>query len=125
MVRIKRVAADFILGVSSQLYPREFLGLLRMEDDVITETLVLPQTVWGEGFAQYMTYHMPYDSTVAGTVHSHPSADARPSQQDLLLFSKTGELHIIAKHPFKDICDLVSYDRNGNRIILEAEEDES
>ncbi len=125
MVAIRRVASEFILGVSRELYPREFLGLLRMEDKVITEILILPQTVWGEGFAQYMTYHMPYDSTVVGSVHSHPSSDATPSRQDIIMFSKTGELHIIARHPFADISDLICYDRDGTIRTLELVDDGS
>lgn len=123
-VLIKKVALDFILGVSSELYPREFGGLIRVEDGVITESLVLPDSIWGEGFAQINPFMMPVDDTVGGSVHSHPGPSFQPSTQDLLHFSKTGETHLIAKYPYRDLNDIACYNRSGERISLEVIDDD-
>ena len=124
MVCISRIALDFILGVSKDLYPREFAGLCRMEDSLITEILVLPSTVWGHGFAQFSTYHAPHDDTIVGSVHSHPSASFQPSDQDLLHFSKSGTIHMIVKYPYLSVSDIAAYDNQGNILELMVIEDD-
>jgi proteasome lid subunit RPN8/RPN11 len=117
-ILIKEVAVDFILQASKNLYPREFMGLLRMEEGVITEILVLPQSIWGEGFSSIGLMHMPYDSTIVGSVHSHPSTDGSPSKTDLREFGRSGKIHIIAAYPFDGLKDLGCYLSDGERVGL-------
>ena len=120
MVLVRDIAIEFMLGVSRDLYPREFAGLLRAEDDVIIEVLILPATIWGEGFASIATAHMPMDRSVVGSVHSHPSPNYSPSKQDLIHFGKTGSTHFIIKYPYESPADIACYDNSGERQELEV-----
>jgi len=120
MYRIKKEALEFILGVSRSLYPREFIGFLRAEGDFITEVIVAPRALYGHGFASSESYLMPVDSTIIGSVHSHPSGNNRPSQQDINLFGKKGKINLIVAYPYQTINDIAAYDQAGNLTQLET-----
>jgi proteasome lid subunit RPN8/RPN11 len=118
MARIRKVALEFALGVSRELYPREFMGLLRGRGDTILEILVIPDTTWGEGFAQVQEMHIPMDRTIVGSVHSHPTADNRPSDDDLAYFGGRGKTHLIIGWPYRVIADVACYGSDGERKEL-------
>ncbi|MFH1788892.1 MAG: Mov34/MPN/PAD-1 family protein [Candidatus Altiarchaeota archaeon] len=118
--RIHEGALEFILLASRNVHPREFTGQLRMEDDVITEVLVTPKSVYGQGFASTRFDMIPIDRSICGSVHSHPSESFNPSSADMRFFGKKGSVHLIAKYPFKDASDVAAYDRDGARIRLEV-----
>jgi proteasome lid subunit RPN8/RPN11 len=54
---------------------------------------------------------------VAGSAHSHPSSDIRPSKEDIAFFSRTGDYHIIVGPPF-DVSGWACYDSLGQRREL-------
>jgi proteasome lid subunit RPN8/RPN11 len=116
---IKKDTADFILGVSGNVYPNEFGGMLRAEKDVITEVLIIPGTTFGDSFTSTPLYMIPIDSSIIGSVHSHPGSSFSPSREDIIFFGSTGKIHLIARYPYKSINDIAAYDRNGERIPLE------
>jgi proteasome lid subunit RPN8/RPN11 len=118
MVAISKTALEFALGVSRELYPREFMGLLRGKDDHISEILILPATIWGEGFAQMHGMHIPADKTIIGSVHSHPSGDNMPSDTDSMEFGRSGSIHLILRHPYRSIMDVACYDSEGRRLDI-------
>ncbi|MEW6329065.1 MAG: Mov34/MPN/PAD-1 family protein, partial [Candidatus Micrarchaeota archaeon] len=102
-VRIKRVAFELILGVSRNLYPNEFIGLLRKNKrGIISEVLVLPQSTYGKGFSSINLYMIPMHGNYHGSVHSHPSRSAFPSRGDLHFFDRLGSVHIIVAYPFRE-----------------------
>lgn len=111
---------QFILAASRNIYPNEFMGLLRMEGDVITEVLVLPQSIWGESFASISSAHIPIDNTIVGSVHSHPSPNNRPSETDLVEFGRSGAIHMIAGYPYRGMGDIACYDHSGNKVGIEV-----
>jgi proteasome lid subunit RPN8/RPN11 len=118
---IEREALEFILGVSRSRYPQEFAGVLRAKNGVITEVLWPPETV-SSGRSAVMKLHMlPIDPSACGTVHSHPSGSASPSQEDLMLFAKYGRVHIIVAEPF-DEHSWRAYNHRGNEINLKIVE---
>ncbi|MFH1126292.1 MAG: Mov34/MPN/PAD-1 family protein [Candidatus Altiarchaeota archaeon] len=117
MYRIRKEALEFILGVSRSLYPREFIGLLRAEEEVITEVIVAP-AVYGSGFSYYKEHMLPVDHSIIGSVHSHPSSNVLPSKGDLHSFSKKGGVNLIVKYPYGSINDVVAYDRVGKIVEL-------
>ena len=119
MIKIRKIALDFILGVSRDLHPKEFAGILREKDGMIHEVLVLPSSIWGQGFAQISPPHIPYDKDVVGTVHSHPSENTNPSKADLIFFGKRGKIHIICGYPYKNISDLSVYDNHGEKLKIQ------
>lgn len=113
-MQIKGIARDtlnFILEASKSMAPEEFAGLLQEKDGIITEVLILPGTESSDTSAVLRLYMMPNVKS-AGSVHSHPGVNRRPSEADLHLFSKTGNCHIIVGRPY-DIKSWTCYDREG------------
>lgn len=118
-MKVKGIARDtlkFILEASRSSMPEEFAGLLQAEDGVITEVLILPGTESSRMSALIRLYMLP-NMQVAGSAHSHPSSNIRPSQQDLLFFTRTGDYHIIVGPPF-DETSWACYDALGERRDL-------
>ncbi len=115
---IRETALAFILGVSSQLHPREFTGQLRAEGRLITEVLVIPASVYGEDFAETRLDMIPIDRSIVGSVHSHPGRSFRPSDQDLSYFARSGDVHLIVRYPYRNGADVAAYDRTGRRMEL-------
>lgn len=111
---------EFILGVSSNIYPKEFTGLLRGTEKQIDEVLVIPGSVFGESFATTRFNMIPMDSSIIGSIHSHPGNSFRPSKTDLRFFKKLGSVHLILKKPYKSLQDIAAYDREGNRISFKT-----
>ncbi len=121
-ILIKRDALEFILGVSREVYPKEFSALLRGTKETIGEVLIIPGTVFGNRFASTPLYRKPIDYSIIGSVHSHPSSSFKPSGADIRFFSKTGFVHLILRKPYRSIEDVAAYDKQGNRIELSIEE---
>ena len=120
--KIKRKCLDLILESAKSVYPNEFGGLLRVDNekkDTITEIVILPGTVQGETHAIFKLHMLPIDFSVVGTVHSHPSHYPKPSNADLLLFSKKGIIHIIAAMPY-NYNSWKAYDYNGKIVDVKV-----
>ena len=113
---IARDTLNFILEESRSTAPAEFAGLLQADGEIITEVLILPGTESSRMSALIRLYMLP-NMKVAGSVHSHPSGALRPSEPDLLFFSRTGDYHIIVGPPF-DEQSWVCYDAAGVRRAL-------
>ena len=119
MVQLAKEAAELICGAARNLAPNEFGAFLRKnKEGIISEVLIVAQTVWGKGFASFHLNNLPLYSNTCGSVHSHPSYSARPSQGDLLFFSRRGGIHLIVKAPF-GLEDIVAYDEKGRKLDLE------
>jgi len=119
MRKVRGIARDtlrFILEASRSSLPVEFAGLLQVDDEIITEVLILPGTESSRMSALVRLYMLP-NMSVAGSVHSHPSGDLRPSEQDIIFFSRTGDYNIIVGPPF-DEQSFACYDGTGKRRIL-------
>ncbi len=117
---IDRECLETIKGAAKELHPREFLALLSVgrKKDIISEIVLLPQMVYGKKHATFNIYMAPYDRSIVGTVHSHPSGRAIPSEEDFITFQKHGKVHIIIAYPYEDDT-WKAYDYNGNEIELE------
>jgi len=115
---IKRECLQMILEASKEHYPMEFAALLSAKNKVIDELVLIPGTVAGDAHAIFHMWNAPVDFSIVGTVHSHPSHSARPSDADLAFFSDNGPVHIITAMPF-DTDSWRAYDAGGNRITLQ------
>lgn len=118
--KITRKCLNLILEVSKSNYPKEFGGLLRVDNnlkDTITEIVILPGTVSGDSHAIFQLHMLPIDYSIVGTVHSHPSYSFLPSDADLHLFEKFGRVHIIVANPFNEYS-WKAYDYLGNELQL-------
>ncbi|MGB3920096.1 Mov34/MPN/PAD-1 family protein [Methanothrix sp.] len=113
---IAKDTLKFILEASRSTAPLEFAGLLQVDDDIITEVLILPGTESSRMNALVRLYMLP-NMQVAGSVHSHPSGVLRPSEPDILFFSRTGDYHIIVGPPF-DERSWACYNAAGERRDL-------
>ena len=116
---IARKTLKMIMEASKDTYPKEFAAILRAEEGVISELLLLPGTVSGDVHAIFRLSMLPIDFSVAGTVHSHPSGNYTPSEADLNLFSHFGAIHIIAGSPYT-METWRAYDHNGRPRALEV-----
>ena len=120
--KIAKDCLSFILESAKSVYPREFAGLLRVDDlrkDTIVELVLLPGTISGDHHAIFRLHMRPFDLSLVGTVHSHPSPFSQASNADLSLFSKYGKVHIIVASPFT-FDSWQGYDAQGNKIIIEV-----
>ena len=120
--KIKKECLSLILECAKSNYPREFGGLLRRDDEsknTIAEVVLLPGTISGDSHAIFRLHMLPIDFTIVGTVHSHPSLSANPSNADIALFRKYGKIHIIAARPY-DESSWKAYDYMGNEVEIEV-----
>jgi len=116
---IRRKVLRMILGASADMFPKEFGAILRAEDGVITEILLVPGTVSGNRHAIFQLHMLPTDFSVVGTVHSHPSGNYNPSDEDLALFRKFGGLHVIVGYPYNE-STWAAWKHSGDRLDLEV-----
>ena len=119
MWKIKRELLKLIMESSKDSYPNEFGAFLRAKNKIIYEIIMLPGTVAGKGSVLYYLYMKPIDFTIVGSVHSHPSGFPIPSQADLDMFSKTGDVHIIVAYPFT-MDSWKAYNRYGEEIEVKV-----
>lgn len=97
----------------------EFACMLEVKGDTITQLVLLPGTVSGDEHAIFDASMGGIDSTVRGTLHSHPDEHPYPSDADLELFEKEGEVHLILCRPYGP-DDWRAYDFRGMPVKLEV-----
>ena len=119
MWKIRKDVLRLIMESSRSSYPDEFGAFLRAKHGIIYEIVLLPGTVSGRGSVLYNLLMKPIDFTIVGTVHSHPSGIPIPSEADLNMFSRTGDVHIIVAYPFT-LDSWKAYDRDGNEINIKV-----
>jgi len=120
-VLIRRELLEYLLQLARNAYPNEFAGFLREKDGVFEEVLIAPNPHAGPGSVFFDTWMLPYDESIKGTVHSHPSPNPWPSEADLEFFSKFGGVHLIIAWPFTE--DTVrAYSSDGKRLRLKVVE---
>jgi len=116
---IQQRCLDLILESSKSNFPNEFGALLRVDrtaKTTITEVVLLPGTISGDSHAIFKLYMLPIDYSVVGTVHSHPSSIARPSEADLDLFGHFGRIHLIVGVSPYGGTSWRAYDYNGQEV---------
>jgi proteasome lid subunit RPN8/RPN11 len=119
---IAKDTLEFIRAVCKSNHPREFIGLLCADADLITDVFLLPGTRSSEEQAIIRMDMMPIGLQSVGSVHSHPTPGAtKPSAQDLLMFSARGDYHIIVCFPY-DEQDWRCYNSRGEERELEVVE---
>ncbi len=126
-VQLPREILEAIYAGAKQLYPRESFLLLRGRKRKgvigITDLVLAPFAVHGEGFAHFNPYMLPGDFSLVGTVHSHPSGSILPSHVDLNHFF--GRVLMIVGYPFEGEACIAVYDSNGHKISLEITGEEA
>lgn len=118
--KITESCLSLILESSKSTYPKEFGGLLRVDDDLkntITEIVLLPGTIAGDSHAIFKMHMAPFDQSIVGTIHSHPSPSFHPSEADKQLFRKYGKIHMIVAYPFSENT-WMAYDASGEKVKI-------
>lgn len=115
-VRVDREVLDSVIYYSKQAYPNEFLaffdGQIKNKILYITGLIFMPGETGRTG-AVVHTEMIPMNTKYWGSVHSHPGPSARPSDADLMTFSKNGYFHMIVCLPYS-LATFKAYDRYGN-----------
>ncbi len=119
--KIEKKCLDLIFESARSVYPKEFAGLLRVDDSkrIISEVVLLPGTISGDSHAIFQMHMRPIDFSLIGTIHSHPSYSFYPSGADIQLFQKFGKVHIITANPFNDIS-WGAFDYMGKKLDIEV-----
>ncbi len=108
---------SMILESSKDAYPNEFAAGMREIDGIISELILVPRTITSHSKALLQLHHLPIDYSMVGIVHSHPSSNIHPSQNDMIMFGRYGRVHIIVGMPY-DMNSWRAYDYNGKEIEL-------
>ena len=118
---IERNCLDLIKESARSVFPNEFGGFLSVGNNpqVIDEVVLIPGTISGNSHTIFRMHMAPVDSTIVGTVHSHPSPNNIPSKADRHLFERYGRVHIIIAEPFDD-RSWQAYDYLGKPHSLEV-----
>jgi len=121
LVQIPQDILDTIFSGAKQLYPRESFLLLRGKKSKgvikITDLLLAPFAVHGEGNVHFNPYMFSGDFSLVGTVHSHPSGNISPSHVDMNYFF--GRILMIVGPPFEGKNCIAAYDSNAERLPIE------
>lgn len=118
MVKITRRALLSALTGAKNTYPNEFIALFDGVGDELTDLVIPPLAQSNGRSASYTPWFLPATSLGLASFHSHPSKSNKPSQTDLLHFSKRQAWHFIACYPYR-VEDVAAYDNKGNRIEFE------
>ncbi|WP_458455266.1 Mov34/MPN/PAD-1 family protein [Methanobrevibacter sp.] len=114
-VRVDRDVLESVIFYSKEAYPNEFLAFFdgKIKDKIlyITGLIFVPGETCETG-AVVHTDRIPINTKYWGSVHSHPGPSARPSDADLITFSKNGYFHMIVCLPYSAET-FRAYDRYG------------
>ena len=117
-VRIDREVLESVIYYSKEAYPNEFLAFFdgKIKDKVlyITGLIFVPGETCETG-AVVRTDMVPINTKYWGSVHSYPGPSARPSDADLVTFSKNGYFHMIVCLPYS-FETFKAYDRHGEPV---------
>ncbi|MCQ2052809.1 MAG: Mov34/MPN/PAD-1 family protein [archaeon] len=122
MKTIRAVDIDFIDSFNESAkacYPNEFTCMVRQENGVINEMILLPGTLYGDSHSSFSEWMSPIDFSIAGTAHSHPGYSNKASDEDILLFANMGGIHFITCQPY-DRNSWKAYDSKGEEVVLET-----
>lgn len=118
-VRVDREALETFLDLCRQVYPNENIMLIRgrVKGGVATvnEFLIPPFSTYAEGFSGFSMHLIPFDLSIIGVAHSHPSGNNSPSVEDLN--NIYGRLMIIASYPYNEGA-VAAYNSKGEKVGL-------
>ncbi len=117
-IEIKAELLDGLLALCRQQHPREILGLLRMNNGIFTEFILPPGAITSDTSGVFFPNRLPMDSTLEGSVHSHPTGNITPSIQDLASVFQKNRFNFIIGYPYNNFSCVKCFDKRGNEIIF-------
>ena len=115
-ILIKKELLEGLLALSRDQHPKEILCLLRIHDGVANEFILPPGAVTSVSSGVFFPSRIPFDSSIGGTAHSHPSGNIHPSIGDLRGVFQKKNFHFIIGYPYNSFSCVKCFDRNGNEI---------
>lgn len=113
----KHDVIDSILTFCKLHHPNEAILVLcgsSKKDKLIIDRLMIPPlSEYGPYYSGFPISMLPYDRSIIGTAHSHPSGDPTPSITDLHNF--IGLISVIVRYPYED-NDLFVYNSRGESL---------
>lgn len=119
---IHRDVVDMMAQMGRANHPNEYGAALRAEKGVITELVLVPGMTGGDRHTFMNTWNLPIDASLVGTVHSHPSPYAIPSDADRQFFAHFGHTHVIIAYPY-NAYSWKAYDLTAEEIRLKVVEE--
>ena len=118
MWKIKRSLIEDLFESAKNYYPDEFMCFLsgNKKEQIIEEFVFLPNTS-GRNYASIYDSVIPIDATMIGSVHSHPSGRAMPSDADKKFFRRYLINIIISIRENK----INFFDKDGKEIQVQVE----
>ena len=120
MIKIKEATVETIIESARNVYPNEFIALLGVtgKEGVIDELVMVPAT-YGRNYSSIKTWLVPFDRSIVGSIHSHPSVGNSPSKGDLRAFAKFGDVHFIISYPY-NLESLRVFNVRGTELEFEV-----
>ncbi len=112
---IKRELLDGFLELCRVHHPKEFLGILKMEQHIFTEFILPPGAITSRSSSVFFPSRLPINRYYQGTIHSHPSGNLNPSLQDLNGAFKGNTYNFIVGFPYT-LKQIKCYDKNGSQL---------
>jgi len=116
VVLIKKELIEGILGMCYQQHPREIVGLLSLNDGRFTQFILPPGATTSETSGVFYPGRIPIDTTLQGTIHSHPSGNSNPSPVDLETVFRGYDYNFIAGYPYNNLNCIKCFDQLGNEL---------
>ncbi len=115
-VLIKKGLLEGLLALSRDQHPKEILCLLRIHEGIVNEFILPPGAVTSVSSGIFFSSRIPFDSSIEGTAHSHPSGNLYPSMGDLRGVFQKKKIHFIIGYPYSNFSNVKCFDRHGNEI---------
>lgn len=115
-VLIKKELLAGLLALCRDQHPKEILCLLRIQDGIANEFILPPGAVTSVSSGVFFPSRIPFDSSIEGTAHSHPSGNLHPSEGDLRGVFQKKNFHFIIGYPYSNFSCVKCFDRKGNEI---------
>lgn len=118
----KKNVIDSILTFFKMHHPHESIlilcGDLKKDRLIINKLMIPPLSEYGPYYSGFPTSLLPYDRSILGIAHSHPSGNPNPSLTDLHHF--IGLVGVIVSYPYEEENVFV-YNSKGERLEFTIE----
>lgn len=122
VIRITKNAFFSVLEGAKNVFPDEFIALIRGEESesmvTLYEVIIPPLSEYAPTHSSFSQWHLPANLKELASFHSHPTPPALPSRADLHFFPRTARYHFISCPPFSEKSTRV-FDSRGKELKFE------
>jgi len=114
-IKIKKELLNGLLALCKNQHPREILGLLRIINGIAIEYILPPGAITSNTSGLFIPSRLGFDSTLKGSIHSHPSGNPNPSLVDINNVFKTKKFNFIIAYPY-NLSSIKCFNNKGREI---------